>query len=401
MSSVKDLIVPPPEVRAVIDKTAEFVAKMGDEFEKKVIAQQGKEKKFSFLLVGSPYRKYYDLRVRELLEGKEASKTAIPKALMDYKRQQQTRLDKLMLRDVPVIELPPPAEDVFTVNHPPMTSLDLDVIRITAQFVARNGMAFMHGLSAREIRNPQFEFLNESHQLYPVFSNLVNAYTRVILLSPDLRAKLDACANNPHACVSSCMQRYQYESQERSKLKKRAKREAETRQMFSSVDWDDFTVVETINFDPHATYAAPFKVGEVAPIPALAATHVEHEEELHADEPVPAGIKIVTDYTRKRKTEVIESAPKMVKCPITGQQVEADKLSEHLRVVLLDPQWKKQKELLIGRAKLSGPSVDIAASLADFVGKRPDLFGVTEQVESEVRPIGPSMPAPPMKKSKL
>ena len=36
-----------------------------------------------------------------------------------------------------------------------LTALDLDVIKLTAQFVARNGRAFLTGLAQREAANPQ------------------------------------------------------------------------------------------------------------------------------------------------------------------------------------------------------------------------------------------------------
>jgi hypothetical protein len=36
-----------------------------------------------------------------------------------------------------------------------LTALDLDVIKLTAQFVARNGKAFLTGLAQREAANPQ------------------------------------------------------------------------------------------------------------------------------------------------------------------------------------------------------------------------------------------------------
>ena len=36
-----------------------------------------------------------------------------------------------------------------------ITALDLDVIKLTAQFVARNGKSFLTGLTSREHTNPQ------------------------------------------------------------------------------------------------------------------------------------------------------------------------------------------------------------------------------------------------------
>ena len=36
-----------------------------------------------------------------------------------------------------------------------LTFMDLDIIKLTAQFTARNGKAFLTGLSSREHTNPQ------------------------------------------------------------------------------------------------------------------------------------------------------------------------------------------------------------------------------------------------------
>ena len=50
----------------------------------------------------------------------------------------------------------------YTVQHPFLAPLDMDIIKLTAQFVARNGQKFLVGLTQREARNPQFDFLKPS-----------------------------------------------------------------------------------------------------------------------------------------------------------------------------------------------------------------------------------------------
>ena len=62
---VTGVIIPPPEIRAVADKTASFVAKFGKSFEQKVIAsEEGKTAKFNFLKHNDPYHAYYETRIR-------------------------------------------------------------------------------------------------------------------------------------------------------------------------------------------------------------------------------------------------------------------------------------------------------------------------------------------------
>jgi len=59
---VTGLIIPPPEIRAVVDKTAQFVAKNGKSFENKILnSGEGKTAKFNFM-------KAYD---RKILHGSD------------------------------------------------------------------------------------------------------------------------------------------------------------------------------------------------------------------------------------------------------------------------------------------------------------------------------------------
>lgn len=84
-----------------------------------------------------------------------------------------------------------PGADQFTVNIPQAVSpIDIDIIKTTAQFVARNGETFLTELTKREMRNPQFEFLKPTHFLFTLFTSLVDAYTKVLVPDPDFLAEL-------------------------------------------------------------------------------------------------------------------------------------------------------------------------------------------------------------------
>ena len=48
----------------------------------------------------------------------------------------------------------------FTVEHPSgLSGVDVDIIKLTAQYTVANGKEFLLGLAVREQRNPQFDFL--------------------------------------------------------------------------------------------------------------------------------------------------------------------------------------------------------------------------------------------------
>ncbi len=62
-----------------------------------------------------------------------------------------------------------------------LSLLELDIIKLAAQFVARNGQTFLTGLSSREHTNPQFAFLRPTHSLFGLFKTLCDAYSRVLM----------------------------------------------------------------------------------------------------------------------------------------------------------------------------------------------------------------------------
>ena len=54
-----------------------------------------------------------------------------------------------------------------------------DVVKLTAQFVARNGRQFLTTVMQREQRNYLFDFLRPQHSLFNYFTKLVEQYTKV------------------------------------------------------------------------------------------------------------------------------------------------------------------------------------------------------------------------------
>lgn len=66
--------------------------------------------------------------------------------------------------------------------------------------------------------------------------------------------------------------------------------------------------------------------------------------------------------------------------PRTGQEVRIDESAEHMRINLLDPKWKEQRQRMLEKHKgtsfTSGD--DIASALAGLAKNRPDIFGGDE-----------------------
>jgi splicing factor 3A subunit 1 len=81
---VQGVIKPPPEIRAVADRTALYVAKNGRAFESRILnSEKGKTPKFAFLHSTSPFHGNYEDRVKIYEEGGTDEKEAEEKATED------------------------------------------------------------------------------------------------------------------------------------------------------------------------------------------------------------------------------------------------------------------------------------------------------------------------------
>ena len=66
---VTGVIRPPPDIRAIVDKTALFVARNGKQFEARIQASaEGQSQKFAFMRPNDPYNAYYEFKIREVEE---------------------------------------------------------------------------------------------------------------------------------------------------------------------------------------------------------------------------------------------------------------------------------------------------------------------------------------------
>lgn len=224
----------PEEIKNIIEKTANFVARLGDDFEKRITQNELNNPKFSFLHPNGEYADYYQQRVAFFLTslGKPVPEERMIRDQNDFMKLSENNNNNSVPvkterkinsiddidEDMPTAPAPQsvpiatttiqPAKkgptslaqillsvtqklkgkdlsalpDMFLADLPPdLTATDLDVIKLTAQFVARNGHQFQVGLMNREHKNPQFEFLKQNHPWNPFYLILVESYTRCLL----------------------------------------------------------------------------------------------------------------------------------------------------------------------------------------------------------------------------
>ncbi|XP_064644330.1 splicing factor 3A subunit 1-like [Lineus longissimus] len=242
------IIYPPPEVRNIVDKTASFVARNGPEFETRIRQNEINNPKFNFLNPNDPYNAYYQHKVKEFKEGRGQEPSALKLGSLLGPGAVLKTLDQQIKVPEPVVPTEPPPEYEFVADPPSISAFDLDVVKLTAQFVARNGRQFLTNLMNREQRNYQFDFLRPQHSLFTYFTKLVEQYTKILIPPKDLLAKCKGEAENPKEVLDQVRYRMEWAKfQERERRKEEEALERE-RVAYAQVDWHDFVVVETVDF---------------------------------------------------------------------------------------------------------------------------------------------------------
>lgn len=260
------IIYPPPEVRNIVDKTASFVARNGPEFESRIRQNELGNPKFNFLNFGDPYHAYYQHKVKEFKEGKGQEPTlgsGLGKTVNLTAHQKQQEILKQV--EQPFIPKDPPIEFEFIADPPSISALDLDIVKLTAQFVARNGRQFLTNLMNREQRNFQFDFLRPQHSLFQYFTKLLEQYTKVLIPPKDLLSRLRHESINMDKILDQVKYRAEWlKYQEAQKRKEEEELERE-RIAYAQIDWHDFVVVETVDYQQFevGNFPAPTTPDEV------------------------------------------------------------------------------------------------------------------------------------------
>ncbi len=68
---------------------------------------------------------------------------------------------------------------------------------------------------------------------------------------------------------------------------------------------------------------------------------------------------------------------KFVVSPITGELVAISEMAEHMRISLIDPRWRDQRESMLSKIRDTTRAGDdeITQNLVRLAGTRPDIFG--------------------------
>jgi splicing factor 3A subunit 1 len=193
------------------------------------------------------------------------------------------------------------------------------------------------------------------------------------------------------------VERWSYERSEREKKERERADTDKMQQMYMSVDWHDFVLVETIDFpeDEALDASAP---NPLAPPSRAPQEEVEMEMEVERvpTKPLPTTaqtmtvddedeITVVRNYRPDVSSNKSGPALEMID-PITGRSVPASEMSEHMRISLLDPKWRSEQQRL--KEKTAQDTLaegnSIASALQSFAKQRGDIFGSTEEEEEAI-----------------
>jgi splicing factor 3A subunit 1 len=304
-----------------------------------------------------------------------------------------------------------PHEFEFSLGHPSsssgVTALDLEIIKLTAQYTATSGRDFLTGLAQREQRNPQFDFLKPTHLLFSYFTSLVDSYGKLLRPSMQLMERFTMKADRMKA-LECAVQRWEWTRSEEEKKR----RENDDADQLAAVDWSEFAVVETIDFREDELLEtvgmmtlnesnvnnnrAHMNEGEMdideggsngdwsggAKTAYRSLQQLQHNRQDTAIEDDDQSkseldIKVIADYTPR----IAKSAPSLGTMtmidPISGKSLPVSEMGEHMRVQLLDPKWRIEQQRFQAKQRETSyaEGSSIADSLQSFARKRGDIFG--------------------------
>lgn len=340
-----------PEQAKTIERTAEYVLKNGASFEKR-LRLNNKEGKFDFLSEDNEHNSYYKEQLK--LQNKSPNEVI----------QEE------------IAELPRPLH--FQTHLPMISPKDLDIIKLTALYVAKNGEDYLTKLIKHEnsIGNKaQFEFTSKNHSLNELFKEYISQYKKVI----------DDEAVPPKDLLRTAMARAIYDKQNKVKLLQEKQEKQDLKKHYALIEWQDFFLVGVFSFDAVdevQELAIPLKREELLArslegrrqdVKLEVGPKVYKTEEIKEHTPkvvAPKGMKIRAAGESRLKRSAQEPT---ILCPITGKQIPELKFDVHLKILVRDPRYKQEQENFMKKNFTYGSNLttdQVYENIKRLVGKR-------------------------------
>ncbi|ODV89927.1 hypothetical protein CANCADRAFT_98053 [Tortispora caseinolytica NRRL Y-17796] len=365
MDVPEGIVIPPSEVRDVVEKTVQYVERNGAEFENRLKRTALQDGKLTFLLEDNEYYSYYKWRVHEIRAGRSLVSKESPEPVEAKSETKE------------------PYKFEFSEKLPLAAPEDIEVLRLAALYVASNGIE----RATNELRtvyrdNAQFAFLNPKHSLHQYFSAMIAQYQLVLRAPISLRNRIREIIDNKQVVYEWAKQRAIYQQQklqEEHEVQDAKQKEAIE---YSEIDWQDFVVVQTIEFteeDRSRPLPPPVSLSD------LQRSSLETKNRMLTIEDGPAYADSddsdENDENDEKKHKNTNANPRqMTLCQLCKRYVPEADYPEHIRVELLDPKWKQEK--LKAEARAATTNLDTSAvteNLRNLARHREDIFDNTRK----------------------
>lgn len=311
-------------------------------------------------------------------------------------------------------------------------------MKLTALFVARNGRNFFTSLQEREHSNYQFDFLKHDHSLFPLFMNYVDQYSHMLSPAASTLERITSYAENKLQLLQDSMKRAEYMIYQKEQASNAEKKKLKDKEIFASIDWHDFTVAETLSFteeDSRLPMPPPMtlktlltmtlsqkqqsnqnkldmlavgemilqgrgdSINEVEDMEMdISNENPEYDELIYNKSPETLGEEFMNVEQAAFAKEsyvpraLLQKQQKMATeesqlCPRCNKRIPISQMAEHMRLELLDPKWKEQKEAYESKfqnTNLIAGGEEVARNLAEIAKKRSDIFEKSEASPTEL-----------------
>ena len=256
-------------------------------------------------------------------------------------------------------------------------------------------------MAQRERKNPQFDFLKPTHMLFTYFTSLVDSYARSLQPSGKLLSCVQLKMQNTQ-CLVKALYRWEWNNEDKEKKRIEKSLDEIGNVLLTSIDWNEFSVVETITFAVDELLLlgvrsqdeinSSFERNEVknndrsssvgiqngqgdGSIPAQPSSNVIFDDDDDDDD----GLNVLNNanYIPRVASTSVTNLPNAMVDPISGRIIPVEQISDHMRIQLMDPKWIEQQKRFINKQHDTGfaEGISIADSLKSFARQRGDIFG--------------------------
>lgn len=251
--------------------------------------------------------------------------------------------------------------------------------------------------------------------------------------------RLNEGCTNPSLVLQEVKRRADWQRHQEAQRRREEEEAEKERVSYAQIDWHDFVVVETVDYQPFeiGNFPPPTTPEEVGARILLQERYEEGQDvemQLESDEEdddeedddsdgepsrpppppgaPPQGVKdgqpqpppvapsaenviVRKDYNPKSvaKPQARPPAPdEYLISPITGERIPASQVAEHMRIGLLDPRWLEQRDRQMQekmtQESVYAPGSAIENSLRALAERRTDIFGVGDEETAIGKKIG-------------